>query len=61
MSMRTCNGSAASLVCSFWVIRGVSLFLLELDKHARVVLGELKKKQIIFEAETLAAVTAFIL
>ena len=34
---------------------------MELDKHARVVLGELKKKQIIFEAETLSAVTAFLL
>jgi hypothetical protein len=36
-------------------------FSLEVNEHVRSILGELVKKQIIFEAETLAAVVAFIL
>ena len=37
----------------------VEYFSLELDARGRETLGEMKKKQIIFEAETLAAVIAF--
>ena len=39
----------------------VQFFSLSLDAEARSTLGELVKKQIIFEAETLAAVVAYIL
>ena len=39
----------------------VSLFSLQLDERVRSILGEGNKKQIIFEAETLAAVVAFAL
>ena len=45
-------------MCSF---EGFQYFSLPVDLHGRTVLGEKRKKQIILETETLAAVTAFAL